>query len=154
MRTTNALVSGLAGACALTLLHESARRVLPDAPRVDLLGMRAIARLMREGGQEPPERETLFGLALAGDLLSNALYYSLVGAGRPEGAPARGALLGFAAGALAVALPGPLGLGSGASARTPATALMTAAWYTAGGLVAGAVCRRLTSGPGAARTPR
>ena len=39
----------------------------------------------------------------------------------------------------AVFLPGPLGLGTKPSARTPQTAAMTVAWYAIGGLVAGAV---------------
>jgi hypothetical protein len=40
-------------------------------------------------------------------------------------------------------LPGPLGLGEAPSNRTPQTQLMTVAWYTAGGLVAGVVARAL-----------
>ena len=35
-----ALASGVAGACALTLLHEGVRRAVPDAPRMDVLGER------------------------------------------------------------------------------------------------------------------
>ena len=33
MRLLPALGGGVAGACALTLLHEITRRVVPDAPR-------------------------------------------------------------------------------------------------------------------------
>jgi hypothetical protein len=36
-----------------------------------------------------------------------------------------------------------MGLGSEPSARTPATAAMTVAWYTLGGLVAAAATRAL-----------
>ncbi|HEX2865193.1 MAG TPA: hypothetical protein VHN99_11535, partial [Deinococcales bacterium] len=71
----------------------------------------------------------------------NAAYYSLAGAGNPDGAVTRGLLLGLAAGAGAVLTPGPLGLGEDASARTPATAALTIALYTAGGLISGLACR-------------
>ena len=146
---TAALLSGAAGAAALTLVHETARRSLADAPRMDVLGERAIAAGLRAAGTEPPE-PALHDLALAGDLVSNAAYYALVGLGGAEGAVSRGALLGLAAGLGAVYLPGPLGLGSAPSRRTPQTAAMTVAWYALGGLVAGAVYRGLRDRNGAA----
>lgn len=54
MKALQALGSGLVGACALTLIHETARRFIPDAPRMDVLGMRAIAKPMRLADQSPP----------------------------------------------------------------------------------------------------
>jgi hypothetical protein len=134
-----ALAAGAAGATVLTLAHEAARRVVPNAPRMDVLGRRAIAAGARAVGAEPPSGSQLQGVALAGDLVSNTAYYSLVGLGRADGAVARGGLLGLAAGLGALFLPGPLGLGTGPSRRTRQTAAMTVAWYTLGGLVAGAV---------------
>jgi hypothetical protein len=143
MGVMHALGSGLAGACALTLLHESARRVVPDAPRADVLGMRAIAKIMRSAGQEPPPDRELHKAALVGDIISNSLYYSLVAAGGGRHTWAIGSALGVAAGVGAVTLPGPLGLGTKPSARTPATAAMTVGWYLAGGLAAAAAYRLL-----------
>lgn len=78
--------------------------------------------------------------------MSNTAYYALVGLGGPDGAVGRGAALGFLAGLGAVFLPGPLGLGSAPSRRTPQTAAMTVAWYTLGGLVAGAAYRAIGGG--------
>lgn len=148
------LASGLIGAGALTLLHETARRNIPEAPRMDLLGMRALARMMRAAGREPPDADRLHQVTLVGDLVSNGLYYSLVGAGGPDGALLRGALLGLAAGAGAVLLPGPLGLGTAPAERTTATAAMTVGWYLVGGLAAAAAYRLLAAGEdGAAHTP-
>jgi hypothetical protein len=141
-----ALGGGMAGACALTLLHESARRLVPEAPRMDLLGMRALAAALRKADRDPPPDRALHGMALLGDLVSNSAYYSLVGVGDPRNALPRGVLLGLAAGIGGVVLPGPLGLGRGPSARTPATGIMTVAWYTFGGLVAAVVVRRLSRG--------
>ena len=143
MNVLHSLASGAVGASALTLLHEAARQVLPEAPRVDLLGMRAIARSMREVGKRPPSDEALYGLALVGDLTSNALYYGLVGAAPRERRWRRGLLLGLGAGIGTVVLPPLLGLGQAPSARTPATAAMTVAWYVAGGLAAAATAGAL-----------
>ena len=143
MSTVRALASGLAGACALTAIHQTARGLTPDAPRMDVLGMRAIDRSARAVGVEPPAGANLYAAAMGGDILFNSLYYSLVGMGGPDGAWLRGAALGLTAGVGAVLLPGPLGLGTGPSRRTPQTALMTVALYLAGGLAAAAACRAL-----------
>lgn len=138
MRPLKVLASGLVGATTLTLVHELVRRVLPDAPRVDLLGMRAIAAALRRGGAAPPPPERLYWWALAGDLASNSLYYSLATIGAPERAVWRGGLLGLGGGIATVALPPIVGLGHRPQARTPQTALLTVLWYLLGGLVAGA----------------
>lgn len=130
----SAIASGAAGAVALTAVHEAARHTLGAAPRMDVLGERAIAAAV--GPMPEPQ---LHAAALAGDLAANTAFYALVVAGEPAGAVARGALLGLVAGLGAVVLPGPLGLGAGPSRRTPQTAAMTVGWYTLGGLVAGCV---------------
>lgn len=137
MAALEALSSGLVGATALTAIHESARKTFADAPRMDVLGERAIAKSMKLVGSQPPCEENLHSAALVGDVISNSLYYSLVGLGEPKTAVLRGAILGLAAGIGGVYLPGPLGLGNGPSARTPATKLMTIGWYLAGGVAAG-----------------
>lgn len=129
------LGSGLAGACALTALHETARQFIPEAPRADILGMRAIKKIMESADEEPPADDELHDWALGGDVLSNTLYYSLIGLAKPENAILTGAALGLAAGVGAVALPGPMGLGTAPSSRTPATTAMTIGWYLVGGLV-------------------
>ncbi|GAB3880853.1 hypothetical protein [Spirosoma agri] len=139
---TRSLGSGLAGAVALNVLHEIARQFIPDAPRADLLGMRSIAKGFRAVGEQPPQGEELYRLAMAGDVASNALYYSLVGVNTKQPVVA-GAALGLLAGIGAVTLPGPMGLGEKPTKRTPATAAMTIGWYLFGGLVAGAVYKRL-----------
>ena len=134
----NALVSGAAGAVTLTLAHQAARYSLEDAPQVDIIAERALAAGYRAAGQTPPARQTLHQMALAGDLVSNSFYYSLVGVGSPEHALRRGALLGLIGGLGAAFLPPLLGLGRKPVQRTPQTAAMTIAWYTLGGLAAAA----------------
>ena len=128
------LGSGLVGACVLTVLHETARQFIDDAPRADILGMRAIRKVMEKADAEPPADDQLHDWALGGDILSNTLYFSLVGLAKPKHAVLAGAALGLAAGVGAVGLPGPMGLGTAPSSRTPATAVMTIGWYLIGGL--------------------
>ena len=133
-----ALASGLAGAAALTLVHETARRAIPHPPRMDVIAVRAIARPVRAAGYRPPRYRTLHGAALAGDLVSNAAYYSLIGAGRREHAWRNGAVLGLLAGLGAAVLPPLLGLGQSPHRKTPWTQALTVAWYFIGGLTAAA----------------
>lgn len=138
-----ALGSGLIGAIALTVLHETARRFIPDAPRADILGMRAIKKVMESADADPPADAELHDWALGGDVLSNTLYYSLIGLAKPKDALLAGAALGLAAGVGAVELPGPMGLGTTPTRRTEATATMTIGWYMVGGLVTAAAYRWL-----------
>ncbi len=146
MARLQALASGAVGACVLTLLNESVRRLYPHAPRMEVMGMRAIARSMRAMDQVPPSGDWLYRLALAGDLASNSLYYSLVGTG--DRTWLRGALLGLSAGLGAVLLPRPLGLGRQPREDFPTTHVMTVGWYLAGGLAAAAASRLFSRSSG------
>jgi len=137
----HSLASGLAGAVVLTVLHETVRRFRPDAPRADVLGMRALASGFRAAGKTPPPDDKLHPMALGGDLVANSLYYSLVGLWGAKRAVGLGAGLGALAGVGALVLPGPMGLGEAPTNRTPETQLLTVAWYLAGGLAAGAAFR-------------
>ncbi len=140
MKILPSLAAGLAGALALTALHETVRRLRPqDAPRMDVLGERGLRKLLRLEDLPQPDHETVYSATMLGDVLTNGLYYSLVGSGRHS--LGRGVGLGVLAGVGGVLLPGPLGLGTAPSRRTPQTEAMTIAWYTIGGLVAGLVGR-------------
>ncbi|HEX4947805.1 MAG TPA: hypothetical protein VFZ34_14130 [Blastocatellia bacterium] len=129
---TRALGSGLTGALVMTALHETARRTIPAAPRLDTLGRRAIAEAMREMNMRPPKGTQLQRWALAGDLVFNSLYFGLAGASRNNWW--RAPLLGLGAGLSAVALPPTLKLGRWPTRRTSATKWMTVGLYVAGGL--------------------
>ena len=140
-----ALVSGITGAVALTLTHETIRRYIPQAPRMDVLGMRAIARGLYHLNKRPPEEDKLFEYSIIGDLVSNSLYYTLTGTGHLVWW--RGTALGLAAGIGGVVLPGPLGLGKEPSGRTNATKAMTVGLYLLGGLVTAAMSWALLDKP-------
>lgn len=135
------LVAGAAGAVALTAVHETGRRTIRNAPRMDVLGSRAIERWLPRLGVEPIDRRAVHPMALAGDLVSNSIYYALIGSG--EGAWWRGLGLGVAAGIAALALPKPLGLGTPPHSSHLSTNALTVAWYVIGGLAAAAVATAL-----------
>ena len=131
------MMAGVTGAGALTLVHQVARSMTPHAPRMDVLGMRAVARGAHRLGKQPPTGRALYRATLAGDLLSNAAYYSAVALGGQYAVQA-GAALGLAAGFGALALPPVIGLGRPPHVHAWSNRLMTVAWYMMGGLVAGA----------------
>ena len=137
-RLLAALGSGLAGAVALNVLHETVRQFVTKAPRADILGKRNIIKGYQKAGETPPTGTSLYVQAMAGDVMANALYYSLTGL-NPKQPLLTGAALGVLAGVGGVTLPGPLGLGEAPTARTTATVVMTLGWYLFGGLVTGTV---------------
>jgi hypothetical protein len=140
-RGARALASAIAGVATVTALNEGARRIWADAPRIELLGARAVGRLARRAGFRPGRRDA-YRLALSGSLLADGAYFALASlAARRARA---GALLGALAGVGAVLLPGALGLGTRPTRRTAETALATVAWYLAAGLAAGATASAWT----------
>lgn len=143
MRGIFALEGGLAGAAAITLIHETMKKVVPNAPRMDLLGMNALSKGLRYINAKTPGERELYRWTLAGDIISNSLYYSVAGATTKAHPLVRGALLGLAAGAGAILMPKPMGLNENYSSRTKQTSLMTIGLYVAGGLVAAAVMSAL-----------
>ncbi len=134
----NAWLAGAAGAVTTNVLHEVVRRRTREAPRVDLLGMQALTKMLGAFGSAAPTGRTLYVVTLLGDLASNTAYFSLAAAGGRSRARASGTLLGILAGIGAVALPPRLGLAAVTTSRTPLTQALTVALYTAGGITAGA----------------
>jgi hypothetical protein len=138
-------LGGLAGAVALTLLNETARKIDKNAPRLDLLGQNALAKLMKGNDIIPKTAQKFF--PLAGDLVTNSLFFGMAKGNTTGNTFLRGALLGLTAGIGAIALPKQLGLDQKHTAENPQKALMTIAWYVVGGLVAAAVISAMDRGP-------
>lgn len=109
---------------------------------MDVLGGRAIARTIQATGGTPPPASTLRRWALAGDLLANSAYYSLVACGRDAHVWRRAVVLGMAAGLGALLLPPHIGLGDPPHSERPANQIMTVAWYLLGALATAATSRR------------
>jgi hypothetical protein len=137
------ILGGLAGAVALNLLHETVRRLDPEAPRIDLVGEEGMNRLMLKAGAEPLEGNALYTATMAGDVMSNALYYSTIGFGNRKHLIRRGAVLGISAGLGALALTKKMGLDDQPVNRSEKTKIMTIGYYLFGGLVAGATIKAL-----------
>jgi hypothetical protein len=144
-RTVASLVSGAIGALTLTAVHEAGRRRLPYAPRMDVLGMRALRRLPAFE-HERPRSARLQRWALAGDLVANSLYYAAVPAASSASTWARAAALGVAAGVGALALPERMGLGEAPNSQRWANQAMTVAWYVAGALATAAAANGMRYG--------
>jgi hypothetical protein len=146
MKITHALIAGTAGACAVTAIHQLVKRYNREAPRMDLLGMESLTKIIDKIGMNVPDDDTLYKLTLGGDLLSNSIYYAAVGAGDRK-TWLKGLGLGLAAGIGAVALPKPLGLDQKHSNRTDETKILSVLYYLTGGLVASAVAKLLEPKP-------
>jgi hypothetical protein len=144
MKLTPTLVGALVGSLALTLLHETGKRVNSKAPRMDLLGMEFLSKQARKKHIEISDKR-LFKATLAGDILSNALYYSLAGIGSRKNVIFRGGLLGLIAGVGVVILPKHLNLNPSHSSRTAETQVLAILLYTMGGIVSGTVMKFLNT---------
>lgn len=139
--TTSALLGGLAGAVTVTLLNEGLRRLDAKAPRLEKLGMDAANKALDKAGLVPPTGNKLYWGTLAGDVLSNTLYYAVAASGPRKAARTTG--LGLIAGIGALVLPKPLGLITTPTNRSGRTKAMTTLYYLVGAWVAGAVAKRL-----------
>jgi hypothetical protein len=143
MKPIAAIGGGLAGACTITLIHETMKRIVPEAPRMDLLGMNAISKGMHAAGANIPSNKKLFAWSLAGDLVSNSIYYSLAGIGKEKNVWLRSSLLGLAAGISAVTLPSQMGLNGKHTNKRLSTKVLTVGLYVAGALITTGVMKLL-----------
>ena len=151
-------IGGLAGAVVLTALNETIKKLDSNAPRLDLLGMNAVAKLVKGSGlKKIVKGEKLEPVSMTGDLLTNSLYYGMADAGTNSQTFVRGTMLGLGAGLGALTLAKPLGLDETAPYATLKTKAMTVAYYIIGGLVAAAVINlisdRKTKLPALAENP-
>jgi hypothetical protein len=116
---------------------------------MDVYGKRVLKRAGVRARGKALERE-----ALVGDLVANGLFYALLARARPRTAPWSGLALGLAAGLGALLLPQRMGLGRRPAHARRSTALLTVAWYAAGGLAAGLAARALARAPTPTRGAR
>lgn len=139
MKNLLTLAGGLTGALILTGVHQLVRQFDKEAPRMDLMGEEAVKKSLKPMGIEAPKGDKLYYSTMAGDIVANTFYYSLVGIGNKRNPWARGIWLGLAAGIGGVLLPTPLGLNPVYSNKTNRTRLLTVAYYLLGGLASAAV---------------
>lgn len=139
MSSIASLVGGIAGAAAVTAVNETVRQFVPKAPHLELLGIRAVRKLFIKSDEPVPDSTSVYGIAMSGELMANASYYSLAGT-----SVTRGVLLGLAAGLGGVFLPEKMGLGDAPTSRTLTTQIMTVGYYVLGGIVAAKTARLLS----------
>lgn len=134
------LVAGLGGAIVLNILHESLKKSKFQTPRIDLLGEEALQKTLQHvAGTEIKSKDNLYKATLAGDVVSNALYYSAIGAAGTSNVWAKAVGVGLAAGIGAVTLPEPMGLNDKPVNKSTQTKVLTVGYYVAGALVTAAL---------------
>lgn len=139
MNLVSSLAGGLAGALAVTALHQIFKKYDSDAPRMDLLAMEAISKGLKMADQPVPSKKDLYKYSMAGDIFSNALYFGFASAGKSNKAISKGVIAGLSAGIGAVLAPEPLGLNKKHSNKTAKTQFMSVAYYLIGGAITGIV---------------
>jgi hypothetical protein len=90
-------------------------------------------KLLEKAGASSLQNNALYPAMLAGDLLSNAFYYSFIGAGNKKYLIYRGIAFDTAAGIGAIRLTGPLNLNDAPVTRTEKTKAMIVAYYLISG---------------------
>lgn len=138
----SALPAGMIGTSIITLLHESARQVFPNTPRVELMGERAIKKFVLGPFNLSVSEKTLYGLSMAGDLIYNSLSYaSIVGLGKQDkkSVVARAAASGLAIGVATWIIPPKVGLGQQPTSNQNTTRALTIAMYVVGGIASALV---------------
>jgi formamidopyrimidine-DNA glycosylase len=143
MKLISSLAGGFAGACAVTLLNQLVKKFDKGAPRIDLLGQETLAQVHEELGTEVPGQEQLYKEALATDLLSNTIYFSIAGT-NDKHTEIQGGMQGIMAGLGAVYAPGilnALNVNPDHTAGTDKKKALTTAYYFIGGMVAAEVMK-------------
>lgn len=137
------LIAGLAGAVALNILHESLKRTSHNMPRLDLLGEQALQKTINYFGGHMDKEKNLYKATLAGDIIGNTLYYSLIGASNPKYLWPKVAIMGLSAGFGAITLPEPMGLDSQQVAKNEQVKALTVGYYLVGAVITGLVLNLL-----------
>jgi hypothetical protein len=137
------LLAGLGGAVALNVLHEGLKNKNFEMPRIDLLGEEALQKTLNYFGTGISDPDKLYKATLASDVVSNAIYYSMIGAGGTQNVWTKAVTLGLTAGFGAVNLPEPMGLNPAPVAATDTRKALTVAYYVAGALLTAGILKAL-----------
>jgi len=137
-------LAGLGGAIVLNLLHESLKKKAFDTPRIDLVGEEALQKTLGFFGTKIENKDTLYKATLAGDLISNATYYSMIG-NSTENIWGKAISLGLVAGIGAVVVPKEIGLDEKPVAKNNQVKALTVGYYLVGALATAAILTVLKS---------
>lgn len=122
------IIAGFGGALALNILHEVIRKNFTNVPHINEVGEEALLKMTEGTDLKIRDENSLYAFTLAGDVVSNGLYYSAT-------ATNHNLISGLAAGVGAVFLPKQMGLDEQPVAGSDQKKLMTVAYYVFGALV-------------------
>jgi len=123
------ILAGLGGAIALNLLHETIRKNFDNVPQINKVGEEALSKALAKADMKITDQDQLYAATLAGDVISNGLYYATTATTDFNIAS------GLAAGLGAVMLPQKMGLDDSPVAETSQKKMMTVAYYLFGAVV-------------------
>lgn len=129
------LIAGFTGAIALNMLHEAIRKQGDNVPYIHLLGEDALNKGLMAVGEPIMNENRLYEATLATDVVSNALYYSLIGTGKSKYIWPKALALGLSAGIGAIKLPEATGVDHAPVARNAQVKALTIGYYVFGALV-------------------
>ena len=70
------ILAGLGGAIALNLVHEIIRKNFDNVPEVNKVGEEVLNKTLETIDLKITNQDQLYGVTLAGDVLSNGIYYA------------------------------------------------------------------------------
>jgi len=123
------ILAGLGGAIALNLLHETIRKNFDNVPEVNKVGEEALNKALDKVDMKITDQDRLYTATLAGDVISNGIYYATTATSSFNIAS------GVAAGIGAVFLPQQMGLDDTPVAENNQKKVMTVAYYLFGAIV-------------------
>jgi hypothetical protein len=138
------LTAGFLGSIALNVLHETLRKNETNVPKINLLGEEALNKTRVALGNAPiTDEDELYKATLKADLISNTIYFSMIG-GKSKYIWPKAILYGLTAGVGAIKLPKQLGLNPEPVAATQQMKTLTVGYYLFGALVTALVLQTLT----------
>lgn len=132
------IVAGLGGAIALNVLHQFVKNNYQNVPDFNEVEEEAIDKSLEKINLQVKDHNKLYNATVAGDIVTNALYYTFT--------PFKmNSIIGALGGLGAMVLPKKLGLDNTPIAGTDKKKMITMGYYIFGALVAGGIYRALTS---------
>ena len=141
MNFVKSLMAGFAGAAALNILHETMRKLDNEAPRLDLLGEQVVKKSAEALNIDAPTGNKLYGVTMAGDILTNATYFAAIGMGGKKYMLLRAIGAGVSAGVVALKAPESLELNENYVGNSDKRKLLTVAYYVFGALITAGVVK-------------
>lgn len=123
------ILAGLGGAIALNLLHETIRKNFDNVPEVNKVGEEALNKVLDKVDMQITNHDQLYAATLAGDVISNGIYYATTAT------TGFSITSGVVAGLGAVMLPEKMGLNDEPVAETTQKKVMTVGYYLFGAIV-------------------